>query len=96
MTCEQKEKIKEQARRPIGWFKYNVKCCYNCTKWCEEVTLRDDCPYNHCKEHKHLITSWDNYCNDYDGYAQENNLLSALTESERKKVLLEVKQEVDE
>ena len=94
MDSEQKQRIKEQVRKPIEWFKYNVKCCYNCTKWCKDVTLRGDYAHNFCKEHKDVMTVWDSYCNYYDGYAQEDNLFGALTDKEREEVWSEVQQEV--
>ncbi len=94
MNSEQKERIKEQVRKPVEWFKYNVKCCYNCTKWCKDVSLMGDYAYNFCKELKDIMTAWDGYCNDYDGYAKEDNLYGALTVKERKEVLSEVQQEV--
>lgn len=94
MKTEQKERIKEQVRKPLEWFKYNVKCCYNCTKWYKDVALCGEYAYNLCK-HKDVMTVWDGYCNSYDGYAQEDNLFGTLTDKERKEVWSEVEQEVE-
>ena len=87
------EKAKQQWNAPLEWFKINVKCCYNCNRWCEELCAADKAyakrfGWNVCK-HRDLLTAWDNYCADYDGNAIEENLIVTLTNEEAKTLIAE-------
>jgi len=71
----------EQYEKPVGWFKYNVKCCRNCKNWNMDPTLIGDYALNACNLHTYgkngnlLMTKWDYFCDEYDGQAKEENLI---------------------
>lgn len=73
----------DQLSKSCGWFKFNVKCCYNCSNWGKDPTLMGDYAYNSCKHFFEIgngvMTPWDDYCASYSGFAKENNLLHELT-----------------
>lgn len=90
------EKARQQWKAPISWFKENVKCCYNCTHWCEDLDTKDKeyarrFANNNCP-HRNLFTSFDNYCIDYDGNANDENLIVKLTVEECKILISEDKE----
>lgn len=84
------EEVKEQWKRPINDFKWNVKCCWNCPNWQKDITLRGDYAYNHCRIKKNTVmTIWDKCCEHYSGTAREENLITSLTKEEREQLKTE-------
>lgn len=77
------EEIKEQWKRPIDEFKWNVKCCYNCPNWMRDPMLIGDYAYNHCYIKKNTMTAWDGFCEHYCGVAREENLINGLSKEEK-------------
>lgn len=69
------QEAKEQYDKPIDWFKYNVKCCYNCRNWQKDISLMGDYAYNFCNKQKNMMTCWDSCCQFYEGVASEKNLI---------------------
>lgn len=70
------EEAKEQYNKPIDWFKWNVKCCYNCRNWKKDPSLMGDYAYNFCeREENNMMTLWDTCCQHYEGAASETNLI---------------------
>lgn len=76
------EEVKEQWKRPINDFKWNVKCCYNCWHWQKDPALRYEYAYNDCLMKKNTMTVWDKCCEHYSGTATEENLIANLTQEE--------------
>ena len=79
------KQIIEQWCKPISWFNYNVKCCYNCTNWQRDLTLAGDYEYNFCKVNNRL-KAFDRYCDNYCGTAKEENILYNLTQEQRQEL----------
>lgn len=66
---------KEQYDKPIGWFKWNVKCCYNCSHWQRDPSLLGEYAYNFCAKQKDVMTFWDGCYQCYEGGAKLENLI---------------------
>lgn len=69
------DEAKAQFDKPLDWFKWNVKCCYNCRNWQKAPYLRGDYAYNFCAKQKDMMTAWDSCCQLYEGGALDNNLI---------------------
>lgn len=80
------EAIIKQWCRPLDEFKIHVKCCANCMQWMKDNTLMGNYMYEHCRHDLNHLTAFDHYCDKYDGFAQEENLLYTLTQDERDKM----------
>lgn len=71
----------EQYEKPVDWFKNNVKCCYNCSKWEQDHSLIFEYMYNPCeeigcKDGNLRMTAFDAVCDKYEGFCTVENLLS--------------------
>lgn len=69
------QEAKEQYDKPLEWFKWNVKCCYNCRHWERDPSLFGEYAYNFCAKQKDMMTFWDGCCQCYEGGAKVNNLI---------------------
>lgn len=73
----------EQYDKPVEWFKREVKCCRNCLHLQRDPSLIGDYALNCCAMHPKVngqivMVRWDGFCDDYKGFAKEENLLDFL------------------
>lgn len=60
-------------------YKWSIQSCYNCRRWCKDVTLMGDYAWNRCRIEERnfwgaLGTRFDCCCPDYIGYADVPNI----------------------
>ena len=79
----EQEKIIKQWCRPLDEFKRDVKCCANCSQWLKDHTLMGNYMYEFCQLDLNHLTAFDHFCDKYEGFATEENLLYTLTQEER-------------
>lgn len=79
---EMLEKTSDEAQaqwadNDVDDYKYRIQSCYNCRKWCKDITLMGDYAWNTCKDGRWIGACgmrFDACCPDYIGFMKEPNV----------------------